>query len=417
VYNWWDVIKYTIGLKFYDILAGRRSLGNSHFIGLKTTVIKLPTLNREGLIGGVVYHDGQFDDTRMLISLICSIKDHGGSVLNYCRVSGLLKNSAGKIHGVRVKNRDSDTGFELHAGLVINATGVFVDEVLRMDHPITKRTIRPSQGIHLVFDGSFLNSKSAIMIPKTDDGRVLFAIPWYDKVVAGTTDTPLDTINLEPKALEDEIAFILHTAGKYMTRQPEKADVLSMFAGLRPLAATHDDPSHTREISRRHKITISRSGLITVEGGKWTTYRRMAQDTINKAMRNGMLEKRPCVTHDLHLHGYNLNDKHDRLHIYGTHARDIHDLISERPEWGRTLHHRLPYTEAEIRWICRHEMPFKLEDMLARRIRALFLDAAASLEMAPDTAQIMAEELGFDEQWKRKETAEYTKLVENYICR
>jgi glycerol-3-phosphate dehydrogenase len=416
VYNWWDVVKYTIGLKFYDILAGRRSLGKSHFIKPKTTLEKLPTLNRKGLKGGVIYHDGQFDDSRLLISIVRSITDHGGSVLNYCKVTGLLKNSAGKIQGVRAKNTESDTGFELKAGLVINATGVFVDSVLRLDHPLTKRTIRPSQGIHLVFAGSFLDSESAMMIPKTDDGRVLFAIPWYDKVVAGTTDTPLDIITLEPKALEEEIAFILQTAGKYLTRQPRKTDVLSIFAGLRPLAASQDDPTNTREISRRHKITISQSGLITVEGGKWTTYRRMAQDTLNKAMRNGLLEKRPCVTRDLHLHGFMLNNKHDRLNIYGTHALDIHNLIGERPEWARTLHPRLSYTEAELRWICREEMPYKLEDMLARRTRALFLDAAASLEMASDAANIMAEELGFDEAWKKTELEEYAKLVENYIC-
>jgi glycerol-3-phosphate dehydrogenase len=416
VYNWWDVVKYTIGLKFYDILAGRRSLGKSRFIKPKTTLEKLPTLNRDGLKGGVIYHDGQFDDSRLLISLVRSIIDHGGSVLNYCKVTDLLKNSAGKIQGVRAKNAGADTGFELKAGLVINATGVFVDSVLRMDHALTKRTIRPSQGIHLVFNSSFLDSESALMIPKTDDGRVLFAIPWYGKVVAGTTDTPLDIITLEPKALEEEITFILQTAGKYLTRQPKRTDVLSIFAGLRPLAASQDNPANTREISRRHKITISRSGLITVEGGKWTTYRRMAQDTLNKAMRKGLLEKRDCVTHDLHLHGFMLDNKHDRLHIYGTHARAIHELMRDNPEWARTLHPRLSYTEAELRWICREEMPHKLEDMLARRTRALFLDAAASLEMASDAANIMAEELGFDEAWKKTELEEYELLVRNYIC-
>lgn len=416
VFTWWDVIKYTIGLKFYDILAGRLSLGKSRYIKPATTLEKLPTLNREGLKGGVIYHDGQFDDSRLLISLIRSITDHGGSVLNYCKVTGFIKNSEGKIEGVMAKNSVLSAESELKAGLVINATGVFVDDVLRLDHTDNKRTIRPSQGVHLVFDGTFLNSKSAIMIPKTDDGRVLFAIPWYDKVVAGTTDTPLDTITLEPTALEEEIAFILHTAGKYMTRQPKKADILSIFAGLRPLAASPDDLTNTREISRRHKITISQSGLITVEGGKWTTYRRMAQDTLDKAMRKGMLDKRPCVTHDLHLHGYMLNDRHNRLHIYGTHARDIEELTRTRPEWARTLHSRLPYTEAELRWICREEMPYKLEDILARRTRALFLDAAASLEMASEVANIMAEELGLDEQWKKNEIEEYGKLVENYIC-
>lgn len=416
VYSWWDVVKYTIGLKFYDILAGRRSLGKSRFIKPKTTLEKLPTLNREGLKGGVIYHDGQFDDSRLLISLIRSIIDQGGSVLNYCRVTNLLKTNDGKIQGVRVKNSHADAEYEIRAGLVINATGVFVDEVLRMDHELNKRTIRPSQGIHLVFDGSFLDSESAMMIPKTDDGRVLFAIPWYDKVVAGTTDTPLEKISLEPQALEEEIAFILRTAGKYMTHQPKKTDILSIFAGLRPLAASPDDPTNTHEISRRHKITISPSGLITVEGGKWTTYRKMAQDTLNKAMRNGLIQKRPCITRDLHLHGFMINDRHDRLHIYGSHSRDIQELMRKRPEWAIPLHQRLPYTEAELRWICREEMPYKLEDILARRTRALFLDAAASLDMASVTAGIMAEELGFDDKWIKKELEEYGRLAKNYMC-
>jgi glycerol-3-phosphate dehydrogenase len=254
------------------------------------------------------------------------------------------------------------------------------------------------------------------MIPKTEDGRVLFAIPWYDKVVAGTTDTPLDTITLEPKALDEEISFILQTAGKYLTRPPKREDILSVFAGLRPLAASPDDPKNTREISRRHKITISHSGLVTVEGGKWTIYRRMAQDALGKAMRKGLLEKRPCRTVHLPVNGFSLNDKHDRMHIYGSYAREIKDMIKIQPAWSRTIHPRLPYTEAELRWICRHEMPRKLEDLLARRTRSLFLDAIASREMAVEAAGIMAEELGFDDAWKEAEIEEYDKLVENYLC-
>jgi glycerol-3-phosphate dehydrogenase len=416
VYTWWDALKYTIGLKFYDILAGRRSLGKSRFIQAEAALRRLPVLKKHGLKGGVIYHDGQFDDCRLLISLIRTLEDQGGLALNYCGVTGLLKNKAGRVNGVRVTDMVSSRTVELKAGLVFNATGVYVDEILRMDHPVIKRTIRPSQGIHLVFNRSFLQGDSAIMIPKTDDGRVLFAIPWYDKVVAGTTDTPLDIISLEPRALEEEIAFILHTAGKYLIRQPGREDVLSVFAGLRPLAASADDPANTREISRRHKITISASALVTVEGGKWTTYRRMAQDALNKAMRKGLIDTRPCKTRDLPIHGFTINGDHDRLDIYGTHAADIRNLGKTRPEWNRPVHARLPYTEAELRWICRHEKPFKLEDMLARRTRALFLDAAASREMSAAVAGIMAEELGFDEVWKTQEVEEYRKLVENYIC-
>jgi glycerol-3-phosphate dehydrogenase len=416
VYSWWDAIKYSIGLKIYDILAGKLSLGKSRYIGPIATVARMPLINRNKLKGGVIYHDGQFDDCRLLISLIRSIVHHGGTALNYCRVTGLLKNTDGKIAGVKSRIPGDSLEFELKARLVINATGVFADEVLRMDHPVIKRTIRPSQGVHLVFDKSFLQSDSAIMIPKTDDGRVLFAIPWYDKVVAGTTDTPLNTISLEPKALDEEIAFILRTAGKYLTRQPKREDILCVFAGLRPLAASPDDPTATREISRRHKITVSKSGMVTVEGGKWTIYRKMAQDALNKAMRMGLIEKRPCRTRHLAVDGFAVDAVGDRLHIYGSHAGEIRKITRDHPEWARIIHNRLPYTEAELRWICRHEMPKKLEDLLARRTRALFLDAAASREMAAETARIMADELGLDSGWEEEEVEDYKRLVENYVC-
>ncbi len=415
VYNWWDVVKYTLGLKFYDILAGRRSLGKSHFIDAGSTLRRLPTLKPEGLKGGVIYHDGQFDDARLLIAIVHSILDEGGAALNYCRVTALLKDDTGKISGVKASLNGDAAEFSIHASLVINATGVFTDDILKMDHVVRKRTIKPSQGIHLVFESAFLGGNSALMIPKTDDGRVLFAIPWYDKIVVGTTDTPLDKISLEPQALREEIDFILQTAGKYLSHPPKKEDVLSMFAGLRPLASDPDKPENTREISRKHKISVSNSGLVTVEGGKWTTYRRMAEDTLNKAMRHGLLEKRACTTASLPLHGYAETDQSDRLHIYGTDAAEIRNMMQSNPEWRRLLHPSLPYTEAEVRWICRHEMVSRLEDVLARRTRALFLNARASLEMALPTAEIMAEELSRDTLWISKEVSEYTSLVRNYM--
>ncbi len=417
VYNWWDVFLYTVGLKFYDILAGRLSLGKSHFISVRETQKRLPNLQNNGLKGGVVYHDGQFDDTRLLIALIHSVLEKGGVALNYCKVTGLMKSSDGKMTGVVARDVETRQKLSLHAKVVINATGVFTDDILRMDQPIMERTIRPSQGIHIVLDRKFLAGDSAIMIPKTDDGRVLFAIPWYDKVVVGTTDTPLDTISLEPKALDSEIDFILNTTGSYLKLQPQRNDILSIFAGLRPLAASPQDPTATREISRRHKIRISSSGLVTVEGGKWTIYRRMAQDALDKIMKSGMLEKRPCQTPHLPVYGMGSDGSvNDRLHIYGMHARDIKALCSENPGNDQPLHSRLPYTKAEIIWICRHEMPRKLEDILARRTRALLLDARASLEIAPDVASIMARELDFDKDWIEEQVNDYNKLVQNYLA-
>lgn len=417
VYTWWEILMYVVGLKFYDILAGRLSLGKSRYIGREETLKRLPNLNEKGLKGGIVYHDGQFDDSRLLITLMKSVLEKGGVALNYCKVTGLLKSGEGKVNGVTARDVETGQKLRINSKVVINATGVFTDDILRMDRSVMQRTIRPSQGVHIVLDPRFLQGKSAIMIPKTDDGRVLFAIPWYDKVVVGTTDTPIDTINLEPKALEEEISFILRTAGKYLVDAPQRRDILSVYAGLRPLAANPNDPTATREISRRHKISIAHSGLVTVEGGKWTTYRRMAQDAIDKIMKAGMLEKKACVTSNLPVYG--IGDgylKKDRYHIYGIHADEIKTMVNQDPDMGKALHQDLPYNRAEIIWICRNEMPRKLEDVLARRTRALLLDARASKEIAPDVAAIMAKELELDEAWAKQQVEEYNALVENYIC-
>jgi glycerol-3-phosphate dehydrogenase len=412
VYSVWEAIKYTIGLKFYDLLAGKLSLGKSQFIGRSKTMAKMPGLNEKGLLGGVIYHDGQFDDTRLLINLVRSVNEKGGICLNYYRVTGLLKDEKGSVCGV--KATDSLTGIEqeFRAKVVVNATGVFTDDIIRMDQPVMKRTIRPSQGIHLVLDSKFLPGDASVMIPKTDDGRVLFAIPWYNKVVVGTTDTVVEDAALEPRALEKEIDFILNTTSRYFKVPPRRKDILTVFAGLRPLVASPDDPSATRELSRRHKISISSSDLVTVEGGKWTIYRRMAEDTLNRIIKRGMLRPESCRTGNLGIYGAHGDwPRNDRLHIYGSDAVQIQTL----KEADTILHSDLPYTEREIIWICRNEMPQKLEDMLARRTRTLFLNAKASVEMAPRVAAIMASEMGFDSDWQKRQVEEYTKLAANYI--
>ena len=415
IYRLWDAILFTVGLKFYDILAGRLRLGNSHFISREKTMRRLPMLKSDGLIGGVVYQDGQFDDARLAIVLAKACIGFGGLPLNYVKVKGLLKDLNGKINGVAAEDIPGGTKFHIKGKLVINATGVFADEIIRMDNPVSKPTIRPSQGVHLVLDTSFLQSKSAIMIPKTDDGRVLFAIPWYDKVVVGTTDTPIDLIDLEPVALEEEIRFILQTAQKYLVKPPERKDVLCIFAGLRPLAAVHDNSEATKEISRRHKIILSSSKLLTITGGKWTTYRLMAEETINKAIRAGILKKRRCVTSDLALSKPCSDISENRLEIYGDQWKEILNLVDEDPRLGEIIDHRFPFMKAEIVWILRNEMVVTIEDVLARRTRALFLDARASAEIAPVIADIMAEELGFDENWKRQQVNDFNILVGNYI--
>lgn len=415
VYTLCDAFLYTVGLKFYDLLAGRLSMGKSYFISKTKTIERLPLLVQNGLKGGIVYHDGQFDDSRMAISLAHTCVAKGGLVVNYIKVTGLIKNDSGIICGVKARESVSGEELILKSKLVINATGVFTDAVARMDNPLSKPTIKPSQGVHIVLDKSFLQGNSAIMIPKTDDGRVLFAIPWYNEVVVGTTDTPIHDICLEPVALQKEIDFILNTAGKYLVKPPRREDILSVFAGLRPLAANPDNPSSTKEVSRRHKISLSPSGLLTIIGGKWTTYRRMAEETLDKAIKSGFLERRRCVTANLKLVDREANAGSERLHIYGIGSSEIKKIIDDDPELGKPIDPRLPYSRAEIIWICRNEMPFTIEDVLARRSRALFLNARASSYIAPETARIMANELGFGSDWQKEQIESFVKLAEKYI--
>lgn len=415
VYTWFDVMLYAVGLKFYDILAGRLSLGKSYFINRERTLLRLPNIKADGLKGGVVYHDGQFDDARMALDLAKACVERGGTILNYFGVSGLLKDDNGHVRGVKARDNTKGREYELYSKVVINATGVFADEILHMDDPSVLHIIKPSQGIHLVVDKSFLRGDSAIMIPKTDDGRVLFAIPWYGRVVMGTTDTPVENIDQEPVALKKEIDFILQTAGRYMVAAPGEKDILSVFAGLRPLAADPDNPHSTKEISRRHKIIVSKSRLVSITGGKWTTYRRMAEETIDRAIRDGMLKKRKCVTGRFQLEAVPEGDASGRLKIYGKNAYEILEMKNGNPVLGSQINDSLPYTKAEIIWICRNEMPVMLEDLLSRRTRALILDAKTSLEIAPVVAKIMAGELGFDDDWIKDQVEKYSILVKKYL--
>jgi glycerol-3-phosphate dehydrogenase len=415
LYSYRDIILYTAGLKFYDLLSGRLTLGKSYFINRTKTLSRLPLLNPERLKGGVVYHDGQFDDSRMAMALAEATVENGGTILNYFRVNGLTKSESGRINGVKARDQLTGKEYDIRARLIINAAGVFADDIHRMDDPSSKPSIRPSQGVHVVLQSSFLQSGSAIMIPKTDDGRVLFAIPWHGNVVVGTTDTPLEAISLEPKALEEEISFILRTAGKYLTRPPQREDILCIFAGLRPLAANPGNPSATKEVSRRHKISISSSGLLSIIGGKWTSYRRMAEETIDKGIKSGMIEKRKCVTGNFSFYHPERPLKSERLKIYGSKADGIEDMINERPDLGELLDAGFPYTKAEIIWICRNEMPCTLEDMLARRTRALFLDVRRAREIAPEVAAIMAKEMNLNKGWEEEQVKAFRSLSDNYL--
>ena len=417
-YRWWERPFYTIGLTFYDLLSGGMSFGRSLPMSRNRVIKAIPGIVRENLKGGVVYHDGQFDDSRLAVNLMQTAIEKGATTINYAKVTRLLKNPEGKITGVVVKDQLEDVNFTVEGKCIINATGIFVDNIIRMDNPEQKPLVRPSQGVHLVVDKSFLGGDDAIMIPKTSDGRVMFGVPWHNRVILGTTDIPVEEFVLEPKALDEEVDFILETAGRYLEKKPQRSDVLCVFAGLRPLAAPKEggDNTKTKEISRSHKWLVSQSGMITITGGKWTTYRKMAEDTVNAAIKTKKLPSRRSRTRDLKIHGYLENpDRNDRMYIYGSDHDEILKIQQENPLYAGKLDNGLEFTVAEIVWAVRKEMARTVDDVLARRVRVLYLDARASIRLAPRTASIMAAELGRDRSWEEQQVKEFTEMAQGYV--
>jgi glycerol-3-phosphate dehydrogenase len=395
VYDWWEGPFYGIGLKIYDALAGDLGLGPSKWLSREETLERIPTVEPDGLRGGVIYHDGQFDDARLAIALARTAADHGAVLLNYAPVTGLLKDN-GRVAGVTARDEESGATLELRARCVINATGVFVDAVRRMDEAGAAALVSPSQGVHLVLDQSFLPGDCAIMVPHTDDGRVLFAVPWLGRILVGTTDTPVPGADLEPRPLSEELEFLLRHAAKYFTRDPAPSDVLCMFAGLRPLVRA-GVAENTATLSREHVITTSRSGLVTITGGKWTTYRRMGEDVVDASEKMAGIDKKPSRT--------------ENLAIHDSEAAAIDALASSDADLGRPLHPRLPYRGADVAWAARHEMARTVEDALSRRTRSLLLDARASIEAAPAVARILARELGRDAAWEARQIDLYRVLA------
>jgi glycerol-3-phosphate dehydrogenase len=413
-YDWWEAPFYGIGLKVYDLLAGKYGFGASQLLSKEQTLERLPTIKQEGLRGGVVYFDGQFDDARLLINLAQTAADHGATLLNYFPVTSVSKNADGFVDGVTA--RDLETGREVRATskVVINATGPFTDSVRRMADPAATPMIAPSQGIHLVFDRSFLPGNSAIMVPHTSDGRVMFAIPWHGHTVVGTTDTPIAAASLEPRALPEEIDFILETAARYLHKPPTRADVLGVFVGIRPLVKS-GDASRTAALSRDHTIHIDSTGLLSIAGGKWTTYRAMAEDCVNHAATLSRLPERPSATLHMNIHGFRKHSGKDKtLAPYGSDAGKIQKLMREDRSLKGPLHPALSYYQAEVVWAARYEMARTVEDVLARRTRALFLNAQAASEAAPLVASLMAKELGFGREWQVQQVAEFQALAKGY---
>jgi glycerol-3-phosphate dehydrogenase len=416
-YDWWEAPFYGVGLKLYNLLAGKYGFGSSQILSREETLERLPTIKTEGLRGGVVYYDGQFDDSRLLINLIQTAAEQGATVLNYVQVTGFEKGQDGFIDTVFAEDQETLQQFRLRARVVVNATGPFSDSVRKMADPAVRPMIAPSQGIHLVFDRSFLLGDTAIMVPHTSDGRVMFAIPWHGHTLVGTTDTPIPEATLEPVAMEQEIQFILDTAAQYLAHAPQRSDVLSVFTGIRPLVRSGDS-SNTSALSRDHTIHIDQSGLLTIAGGKWTTYRNMAEDCVNQAATLARLNDQPCITKTLHVHGFHSHpEKFGHLSVYGSDALAIQDLMRAEPELAEQLHPALPYVAAEVIWAIRVEMARKVEDVLARRLRALFLNAHAADAMAPRVAALMGRELGWDEARQVEETIAFLDLSEAYFCK
>jgi glycerol-3-phosphate dehydrogenase len=418
-YRWWEGPFYGIGFKLYDRLAGKLNIAPSRQLNRQETIARIPNVETENLIGGAMYHDAQFDDARLALALARTAADHDAVLINYMPVTALTK-QGGMVNGVAAIDRESGRSFELQARVVINATGVFADDVRRMDDGGADDMISPSQGVHLVLDRSFQPSDTAIMVPKTDDGRVLFVIPWQERCLVGTTDTPVGRPEIEPRALKQEIEFILRNAARYLAHDPSEADVLSVSAGLRPLVRSNGARGETKSVSREHTVLISDSGLVTIIGGKWTTYRKMAQDTVDDAIPVGGLPERPCVTETLRLHGWVQRDDAclaaaGPLQMYGSEAAEVRAFLAEDARRGELLHPRLPYTCGQVLWAARHEMARTVDDVLARRTRSLLLDARASIEVAPRAAELLATELRRDRRWVSTQVEEFAALARRYL--
>ncbi len=404
-----DIPYYAIGLTAYDLLAGRSNFGRARVLSKRGTVARVPGIAAAGLYGSVVYHDGLFDDARLALALARTAVNHGGVVANYVRAERLIY-AGEQISGVVATDRESGGEFTLNARCVINATGIFVDELRLADRPNAPRLLALSRGTHIVVPASVLGGDAAILVPKTSDGRVVFAIPWHRHVVIGTTDVPVAAACLDPVPDESEIEYIIATVNRYLQRPIGRPDVTATFAGLRPLVNSAATKS-TSKLSREHAIDVSPRGLISIAGGKWTTYRKMGEDVVDAAAQQGGLAFRPSVTTHLPLHGATTRFEPDEaLRGYGTDAIEVGAVIRSDPALGELLHPRLPYTGAQVVYAAREEMARTVDDVVARRTRALFLDAVATVEIAPRVARLLARELGRSPEWEAEQLSSFAPI-------
>ncbi len=413
-FHWWQKWYYGIGLSAYEFLSGKFSLGKTKLLSKKATLGYLPALSAKNLSGSVIYQDGQFDDSRLAINLAQTAESQGGTLINYCKVVELTKEGK-RISGIIAEDKLTGKKYTIASKSVINATGIFTDKLMKLDDELHEPVVSLSQGVHVVVDKSLFPGNDALMIPKTDDGRVLFAVPWHNKVVLGTTDTPVNKLTLEPIALQEEVDFIIQHINRYLEVDIQSGDIRSIFAGMRPLIKVKDQKM-TAILPRDHTTIVAASGLVTITGGKWTTYRNMGKHAIDNAVFSAGLEKKACVTETLKIHGYLQNGNTDEdLDVYGSDAAAIRQLIGDDPSLGELVHPNLPYFKAQVVWAVQNEMAMTVEDVLARRIRMLFLDAKAAIESAPGVAKLMAKLLNKDEDWEKQEVADFIGVAEKYL--
>ena len=412
--HWWQKWYYGIGLTMYDVLSGKLSLGKTKVLSKKLTQQLLPAIAAKNLSGGILYHDGQFDDSRLAINLAQTAEEQGATLINYCKLTNLTKTGK-RITGVVISDVLTGKEYAVNTRSVINATGIFTDDVMKLDNTAHQPIVTPSQGVHIVVDAKFFPGKQALMIPKTDDGRVLFAVPWHNKVVLGTTDTPVNDVALEPKPLQEEIDFILHHINRYLTSDIQYSDVKSVFAGMRPLIKVKGKKM-TAILPRDHTTIVSDTGLVTITGGKWTTYRTMGKHAVDNAAFSAKLKMQSCVTESLPIHGCTAGvDLEDPLYIYGSDAASIRQLMLDEPDLRLKIHADLPYTKATVLWAVQQEMAMTVEDVLARRTRALFLDAAAAMEAAPLVANMMAKEMNKSDEWISQQIKDFETIARQYL--
>lgn len=413
-YDWWEGPFYGIGLKLYDLLARKESFGDSIFLSKEATIAYLPTIEQKNLQGGILYHDGQFDDTRLLINMMRTAENLGATLLNYHQLDTFTK-ANGKVTGGIIKNTTTNIKSRVSAKVTINATGVYADNLRKKADPSIKKIMKGSQGVHIVLDKGFLPGNKAIMIPQTKDGRVLFAVPWHGKLLIGTTDTPISSYPLHPIPQDQEIEFLLSHAAEYLTKNPTTSDIKSIFTGIRPLVSP-ENSKNTAEISREHRIEISNQGLVSIMGGKWTTYRKMAKDVINAASTLVALPRVKSTTQFLKLHGYDKNAaNYGDLSIYGSDALLIEEIYSENALYEKQLHPDYSITVGQLLFSIRHEKAKSIEDLLARRTRLLFLDVQASISVALVVGNILATELNKDKEWLYSEVQSFIQTANTYL--